>query len=166
MKASFSWMNKFRNLKTMNEAHFKLFILYVIDLHNLHIEKKVDLLANPLNPKRVQEIEKLNEDLLLHTLGNLGLQDEVVVPTQQAEEESNKNAATPLMAEPAKSEGFTELPNGELSCNYCTGTFKRMGNMRNHLNSKHQMSYELKCACGKLFEDSRKLSRHMKSCKT
>ena len=163
MMASFSWMNKFRNLKTMNEAHFKLFILYVIDLHNLHIEKKVDLLANPLNPKRLQEIEKINEDLLLHTLGNLGLQDEAVVPTQQVEKESSKLAAeTPRMAD----EGFTELPNGELSCNYCKGTFKRMGNMRNHLNSKHQMSHELKCACGKLFEDSRKLSRHLKSCKT
>ena len=154
----------------MNEAHFKLFILYVIDLHNLHIEKKVDLLANPLNPKRCQEIEKLNDDLLLQTLGSLGLQDEAVVPSKQVVENSNKVAATSLLAEPVKTdqdvEGFRELPNGEFSCNYCPGAFKRMGNIRNHLNSKHQMAFELKCACGKLFQDSRKLSRHMKSCKT
>ena len=48
----------------MNEAHYKLFILYVLDLHNLQIEKRVDILANPLNKDRKVEIEKLKEILL------------------------------------------------------------------------------------------------------
>ena len=113
----------------------------------------------------MQEVEKLNEDLLLHTLGNLGLQDDPVVPSKHVAVNSNTVAAASVTVD-SVDEGFRELPNGELSCNFCPGTFKRMGNMRNHLNSKHQMAFELKCACGKLFQDSRKLSRHMKSCKT
>ena len=36
----------------MNESHFKFFLLYLIDLHNLHIEGRVSTLANPLNENR------------------------------------------------------------------------------------------------------------------
>ena len=31
----------------------------MIDLHNLHIENRVDLVANPLNEKREHEVESL-----------------------------------------------------------------------------------------------------------
>ena len=43
----FSWINKYKNIKFMNEAHFKLFLLYILDLHNLHIKLKVDVVKNP-----------------------------------------------------------------------------------------------------------------------
>ena len=49
---AFKWINAFKNLKTMNEAHFKFFLLYLIDLHNLHIQNKVSSVANPLNEDR------------------------------------------------------------------------------------------------------------------
>lgn len=177
---TFSWMNKFRNLKTMNEAHFKLFILYVIDLHNLKIEGKVDLLANPLNPRRCQEILKLNQDNLLKSLGNLDIQEKVQSPSSESEPSHEDQLLKNLgnlgiqdkvpTSEPAPESiedgGFLELPNGDLTCNFCAGTFKRLGNMRNHLNSKHNKSYGLRCSsCGKEFQDARKLSRHLKSCK-
>ena len=67
---TFSWLNKFKNIKTMNEAHFKLFLLYILDLHNLHITKKVDLVANPLNPRRRSHQSDINEDLALEGLLN------------------------------------------------------------------------------------------------
>ena len=47
----------------MNESHFKFFLVYLIDLHNLHIEGKVSLLANPLNKNR--EVEILANDIQL-----------------------------------------------------------------------------------------------------
>ena len=55
---AFKWLNSFKNLKTMNEARFKMFLLYMIDLHNLHIENRVYLAANPLNEKRDDFIKK------------------------------------------------------------------------------------------------------------
>ena len=67
---TFSWLNKFKNIKTMNEAHFKHFLLYINDLHNLHITKKVDLVANPLNPRRRSHQSDINEDLALEGLLN------------------------------------------------------------------------------------------------
>ena len=105
---AFIWMNKFRNLKTMKEGHFKLLLLYVIDLHNLHIEKKVDLLANPLNQQREAEIQKLNDELALQGLSNLSLHPKESLQSEQA-------SATPTEKDEDRSEsaGFTELPNGE-----------------------------------------------------
>ena len=38
---TFSWMNKYRNCRNMNEARFLFFFLYLIDLRNLDKEKKV-----------------------------------------------------------------------------------------------------------------------------
>ena len=46
----------------MNEARFKIFLLYMIDLHNLHIENRVDLAANPLNEKREDFIKNSFEE--------------------------------------------------------------------------------------------------------
>ena len=158
----------------MNEAHFKLFILYVLDLHNLHIEKKVDLLANPLNPLRDQEIQKVNENIALRGLSHLSLEPEQtnadkVVPSESAVEVSADKATTNVVVDTVDNQvndGFAQLENGDFSCNLCPATYKRMGNMRNHLNTKHKMSHELKCACGKVFSESTKLNRHQKTCKT
>ena len=33
----------------MNEPRFKFYLLYMIDLHNMHIEGQVQVKANPLN---------------------------------------------------------------------------------------------------------------------
>lgn len=38
---TFSWMNKYRNCRNMNEARFFWFFLYLIDLRNLDKENKV-----------------------------------------------------------------------------------------------------------------------------
>ena len=62
---AFKWINCFKNLKTMNQPRFKFFLLYMIDLHNLHIEGNISSLANPLNKDRiemkVQEQRPINE---------------------------------------------------------------------------------------------------------
>ena len=159
---TFSWLNKFKNIKSMNEAHFKLFMLYILDLHNLHIEKKVDLLANPLNPRRKEEIQKLNDEIVLEGFEKLSLNTEAKEVVSNIPHSGSSDVG--LFSEELD-DCFSQLPDGELSCNFCSGIFKRIGNMRNHLNSKHQMFLCLKCTCGKKFQDSTKLSRHQKTCK-
>ena len=49
---SFQWINRYKNLKSMNESHFKIIILYLTDLHNLGVEVTVKVVANPINPVR------------------------------------------------------------------------------------------------------------------
>ena len=155
----------------MNEGHFKLFLLYVIDLHNLHIERKVDILANPLNPKRKEEIAKLHEECTLQDLNTLTLEDvETVkeIKTVEQIESDGQVTGTQLSTKPLseeETEGFTVDVNGEYSCDHCAGVFKRLGNVRNHLKSKHEIDYQLLCTCGKSFQDSSKYSRHTKSCR-
>ena len=164
---AFKWLNKFKNLKTMNEARFKMFLLYMIDLHNLHIENRVDLAANPLNEKREDfikmsfekhivekdvskendEVDEEMEDMLLDMKSKLNFED-------SAEEKEEKFE-----------DCFQSNSNGELRCNFCPGIYKREGHMRNHLDSKHMKTFKIVCSCGKLFPDSTRLSRHKKTCK-
>ena len=155
---TFSWLNKFRNLKSMNESHFKLFILYILDLHNLHIENKVDILANPLNPNRYEEVKKLIEDVALDGLFE-GINKISLEPSElhiEEKAEDNKEES---------SNGYSELPNGEFACTFCPGIFKRLGNVRNHLEKKHGTTFDFNCGCGKSFKDSTTFTRHQKSCK-
>ena len=35
---AFSWLNHFKNLKTMNEGRFKMFLMFLIDLHKHHLK--------------------------------------------------------------------------------------------------------------------------------
>ena len=49
---AFKWLNEFKNIKSMNEPRFKFYLLYMIDLRNMHIEGQVQVKANPLNIDR------------------------------------------------------------------------------------------------------------------
>ena len=149
----------------MNEAHFKLFILYVLDLHNLQIERRVDILANPLNKQRKVEIEKLNENLALKGFSLLNLESQNNSSSGVTRKAVVRVQSEVTSEDKVDDEGYTTLESGEFSCNYCSATFKRMGNTRNHLNSKHQMTINSKCSCGKNFSESTKLNRHQKTCK-
>ena len=159
----FSWLNKFRNMKAMNESHYKLFILYIIDLHNLHIEKKVDTLANPLNPQRCSKVDELSG--ICNALDSLNL----ITSTKQRDvveltDSENLDLFPPIEGNMANVD-YEISDDGSYTCSYCTGTFKRIGNLRNHLSSKHNIIQESKCSrCEKQFADARKLSRHVKSC--
>ena len=149
----FSWFNKYRNLKAMGEAHYKLFILYVIDLHNNFIEGRMDIVCNPLNHLRPEaELNEVNE-----LLSNLNLCDDNIKNCRNDDDASSSQI----------DEDFV-IANGEYHCQHCPGTFKRLGNLKNHLFDKHKREMELKCSlCDgekiKTFTDSNKYLRHMKS---
>ena len=157
---AFKWLNAFKNLKTMNEPRHKLFLLYMIDLHNLHIEDRVDLVANPLNERRIDAIK--NVDLF-------AIDEHEVVKV-----EDNQSCVDDLMfqmetklkvtVEERLEDCFNEA-NGEFHCSFCPGIYKREGNIRNHLESKHNKVFKIVCSCGKIFPDSTRLCRHKKTCK-
>ena len=140
----------------MNEARFKQFIIYMIDLHNLHIENQVDLAANPLNMKRQEYITNYSDKKDFETLDS-NFQALVIGANEKQSESIEK-----------KKEKFEECfetkSNGELYCKFCPGVYKREGHMRNHLQSKHMKIFDIKCLCGKVFPDSTRLSRHKKTC--
>ena len=53
---TFNWLNKYKACKAMNESHFYFFLLYVADLHNLKIEKKLRVMCRP----KVRGVEMAN----------------------------------------------------------------------------------------------------------
>ena len=53
---SFSWSNHMSNVKAMNEERFSHYWLYVLDLHNHHVEKNLEHLTNPTSDLRQTNI--------------------------------------------------------------------------------------------------------------
>ena len=57
---AFNWINRFKNVKGMNEARFAHFFLYMIDLHNFKIEGRLDV-VNPFLSIREKHIQEKGE---------------------------------------------------------------------------------------------------------
>ena len=158
---AFKWINAFKNLKTMNEARFKFFLLYMIDLHNLHIEDKVSEIANPLNANRgtvsqdditlVKEMMKMNI-----ATKSINLDEETNVGKEKVEAVSKTTKIEDC---------FFEDDSGNLCCNFCPGKYKREGHLKNHVESKHNIKVDLICKCGQVFIETTRYCRHRKSCK-
>ena len=161
---AFSWLNNFKNLKTMNEGRFKMFLMYMIDLHNHRLQNTLQVAANPLNDDResfnMKHVDKIDEYSSASTANNVvdenlkGLINDMAIKINID------------VCEDKLEDCYTVKQSGELSCNYCPGTYKREGHMRNHLESKHNKTFKLICSCGKLFSDATRFSRHKKSCKS
>jgi hypothetical protein len=185
---AFKWLNAFKNLKTMNEARFKLFLLYMIDLHNLHIEKRVHILANPLNDKREEACKMLLKSFLPEPTSDTN----DVVDILTADVDKLLKISEPASEKVPESEGtfekllkisepvseteheshetfedyIIEDSSGSLKCKLCPGQYKKSGHLRNHLETKHNKVFRIVCSsCGKQFPDSSRLCRHNKSCK-
>lgn len=154
---AFKWINAFKNLKTMNEAHFKFFLLYVIDLHNLNIQNKLTSVANPLNEDR--EIEDI-----MAGLGSIDLEGETKLSGNE-EKDDSKVEVEKVKDRGMRLEDCYRLDDGVLHCKICPGTYKREGHMKNHVETKHNLVVDLTCKCGQLFTDTTKYCRHRKSCK-
>ena len=147
----------------MNEPRFKMFILYMIDLHNLHIEDRVDLAANPINEKREEyvKIQIGNSVAKVKTVEK----DDFEVADKKLEEVMSAMIITEPTEEEKFEDCFTVDSTGELRCNFCPANYRKEGHLRNHMDSKHNKSFKTVCSCGKSFPDSTRLSRHKKTCK-
>ena len=141
----------------------------MIDLHNLHIDDRVDLAANPLNEKREEAIQNQKLKASVREIDHALNESLEEVMTVMKEKLKITDAIINEKSEESKMyEKFEDCymdSNGELKCNFCPGTYKREGHMRNHLDTKHKKTFNLVCNCGKLFADSTRLFRHKKTCK-
>ena len=161
---AFKWLNEFKSLKSMNESHFKFFLLYIIDLHNLHIEGNVSVHANPLNPERDVEIAMKNINELKLSPGtfkedcNRDIDNSCKI---SGNDEKGKTSDVILSLDDC----YTVDNEGALQCKYCDGKYKREGHMKNHIETKHNLKIIMSCSCGQIFEDSTRFTRHRKNCK-
>ena len=154
---AFKWINKFKNLKTMNEARFKKFLLYLTDLHNLHIEGKISVVANPFNADRIKVAPGADDDLVLK------------MKTMDIVSDTNKDNVTDLKSCAVKltriEDCYTINSEGVMCCNFCPGKYKREGHLKNHIESKHNIDVDLICVCGQTFSETTRYNRHKKTCK-
>ena len=161
---AFKWLNQFKNLKTMNEARIKMFLLYMINLQNHHIENTVAVAANPLNDHREAHNRKYIQTEITEKPAQITTKE-----VDKDLEEMVSDLKTKVVIDDIDEkleDCYIVIPNGDLSCKFCPGIYKREGHMRNHLESKHNKRFKLICSCGRLFPDLPRLSRHRKSCKS
>ena len=60
---------------------------------------------------------------------------------------------------------FLEESSGTLKCRFCPGIYKREGNLKNHVESKHNLVVELVCKCGQISVETTRYCRHKNDCK-
>jgi hypothetical protein len=58
VRTVFSRLNKFTQVKGMNESHFLFFFIYLLDLQNLAIEGRLRSIANPFSTERKEIVER------------------------------------------------------------------------------------------------------------
>ena len=179
----FSAINKFTNAKAMNESHFFLFFLFIFDLHNLNIEGKLRSIANPCSEHRDNIIKALSSKVIDEENSKCK-DDEIANEIDEVE-----ILLESLTFDCPKEAGSTK---NEFVCQVCNASYKKEGNLKNHLKKKHpvceqdfsaskvctvcgiqvpdekslktHMSIHYKCEkCGSVFEELKYLNRHMKS---
>ena len=163
----FSAINKYTNAKAMNEAHFFLFFLYIFDLHNLDIEKKLRSVANPRSEYRYEVIKDAKRrkndltDVLINELERLVVKDNYVEDNHSIEKAAEDNPIVDLVMDPVAE----PQKKSEFSCEHCSAQpYKRAGMLALHMKTKHPdiVNEPHKCkVCGKLFENDENLKEHM-----
>ena len=160
---SFVWINQMKQTKTMNEARHKHYLLYLVDLHNLHVVKQVEK-ANPFkNRQQILRKMPINKKIDIEDVTEL-LSRATLDPAVPLTE---KSASLDEKIEQFE-DCFEELIQDSktiLKCKFCDGVYMREGHLRNHLIDKHQLNIKMKCSsCGKTFDTNAKLNRHQKAC--
>ena len=129
----FSAINKYTNTKSMNEAHFFLFFLYIFDLHNLNIEGKLRSVANPFSDHRYEIIANTSKNTKnsqevpneVETIDNLMKNLVVNVPDEDRAKESHEENINKQV---------------EFKCMKCGSKYKKEGMLKLHVQKKHPES--------------------------
>ena len=195
---AFNWINKFTNLKSMNEPHFKFFLLYLVDLHNLNIQNNI-VLANSLREVSTnvqRDIPTIQmENLNLRSKSNLqpekskinskqttaknyvhvsdALSDKMENLNIDNQDSSNDNENEQIMDNKLIclnnskriEDCYVEDESRSMCCKFCPGKYIRLGQLKNHLESKHNMIIDLICTCNQIFKETTRYNRHKKNCK-
>ena len=168
----FSWVNRFKACRNMNEARFFLYFLALIDMRNNDREKKLRKLLHPKSIARfskvthVLESKNYDEALLKKNTSiteDTSLDTDIVMISQSSDDlgkELNSN----------KSDSHLKLATSEksLKCISCDKTYKLKASMIKHMKTNHNVDSKenLQCKiCEKTFTTLRKLTRHQKESK-
>ena len=132
---TFNFFNKFTQVKAMNHYRFRLFFVYMIDLHNLKLCNQLNL-SHPKITEPFSKVDKTDEDVC-SALKNLQI-------NQDLQEVAAKK---------------------EISCPYCRKTdFGSKSGLTRHINTIHQnekTGSEFKCdQCKKACKNQSGLTRH------
>ena len=96
----------------MNELRLKFYLLYMIDLHNMHIEGQVQVKANPLNIDREMILTEMKTKIISKDFDELEMEFDTRLVLNE-KEKTFKNC-------------YTER-EGQLKCKFCAGSFKKEG---------------------------------------
>ena len=146
---TFKWLNGFKSVKSMNEPNFFFFILYMIDLHNMSIEKTLRMMANPKAAARYNHINGLEfEEVNENTPGFIPQ-----VPFNA--KDALRSAATDNESEISKKENtdYEETSFG-FTCCHCQAVYKQFGNLKKHMKNVHEVVLTISCNnCSTVFSD-------------
>ena len=157
---AFNWLNRFKNVKGMNEARFAHFFLYMIDLHNFKIEDRM-CVVNPFLSFRAKHIEATGQAMSKYR--------QYFIPQQELDPQVPDNSLDNLNATMANlniGNEQTFILNDLDHCEICKVPYKNKGPLKNHLTSKHgvpESSVFFWCElCKHKIDDQKKFTRHMK----
>ena len=157
---AFNWINRFKNVKGMNEARFAHFFLCMIDLHNFKIEGRLDV-VNPFLSIREKHIQEKGEAMEKYK----NLFSPVVSPQVPVHDSLVELNAT--MSNLSLGTKQTFILNDLHECEICKTPYEKKGRLKNHLVEKHgveESSVFFWCeACAQEIPDQKKFTRHMKS---
>jgi hypothetical protein len=147
----------------MNEPHFVFFMIYMIDLHNHHIQKTLRQMCNPMSAARYEFIAKLNIEVVdENTVG-------FMPQTPFSRKDANKKTATTketVVLSPTNQNLnilYKKTDCGEFKCELCDKKYKQLGYLKTHLKTKHDKCMTIYCElCHVSFYDLVSLSRHQK----
>ena len=160
---TFKWLNAYKSVKSMNEPHFFFFMIYMIDLHNMSIEKRLRMLANPKSAERFNFVAKLKFEVI--TDDTPGYIRQAPFTAKDADRAANKPIESLTSVAPSvqiTDRLYTESEDG-YTCTICSAVYKQFGYLKNHLKKTHSKELIIYCfKCGTKFVDAKALNRHRK----
>lgn len=149
---TFKWLNAYKSVKSMNEPHFFFFMMYMIDLHNLSIEKKLRQLANPKSAERYNFVNSLKVEVVSEDTPGYIMQAPFTA------KDAKRAGAKPTLLAPVDKPVakvpdmlYSESDDG-FTCTICSVVYKQLGYLKNHLKKAHGQDLVLCCVkCGTTF---------------
>ena len=139
----FSRLNRYTQVKGMNENHFLFFFIYILDLHNHSLEGRLRLIANPKSNFRKLIVEESNEIVACkEDIDDLSTSIAVLSISEKVHEEDDKRP---------------------FKCSLCNATYKLEGYLKNHRKNKHvEKENFFTCGyCAIRFQSKKQLTRHL-----
>ena len=144
----FSRLNKFTQVKGMNESHFLFFFIYLLDLQNLAIEGRLRSVANPFSPERIEIVERSYYD---ECISNDIPRDLTLL--------------LPSVDELEHIEAVVQNEKNLFECQMCDAKYKHQGSLKKHKQKKHSIVQGLIVCqlCDAKFQTKKQHTRHLKT---